>query len=99
MSKLESCIKKIIYLLNRPQKLLCMLVLLLTLIGSVLECLGVSIIIPVMNLLMEPEQFLNNHWIKNITFLQQLDHNGLVVFVMGSVIIVYLLKNVYFIMD
>lgn len=97
MSKLKNILEKMLYLLNKTQKILCVLVLLLTLVGSILECLGVSIIIPVMSVLMESEQFLNSHIAGKILFLHRLNHNELIIFIMGSVIVVYLLKNGFFI--
>ncbi len=97
MHKMSNLLKKMAYILNRPQKVLCILVFLLTLFGSILECLGVSIIIPVMGVLMEPEQFLNSSMAKVFPFLHDFDHRELIIFIMGSVIAVYLLKNGFFI--
>lgn len=97
MSKLKNILEKMLYLLNKTQKILCVLVLFLTLVRSILECLGVSIIIPVMSVLMESEQFLNSHIAGKILFLHRLNHNELIIFIMGSVIVVYLLKNGFFI--
>ncbi len=65
--------------------MLCVLVLLLTLFGSALECLGVSIIIPVMGVLMEPEHFLDSRIVRVFPFLQKVDRNGLIFLIMGSV--------------
>ena len=86
------------YMLNRPQKVLCALFFFMTLFGSALECLGVSVIIPIMNVLMSPEQFLNSSIVRRISFLQELDYNGLVIFTIGGTIVVYLLKNGYYIL-
>lgn len=97
MHKMSNLLKKMTYILNRPQKILCILVFLLTLFGSLLECLGVSIIIPVMSVLMEPEQFLDSPTAKAFPFLHNFDHRELIIFIMGIVIAVYLLKNCFFI--
>lgn len=97
MGKLYNILKKMLYLLNRPQKILCAMVFLMTLIGSALECLGVSVIIPVMSVLVEPEQFLNSHIAEYFPFLGLLEHNKLIIFMMACVIMIYLLKNVFFI--
>ena len=97
LGKLYNILKKMLYLLNRPQKILCGVVLLLTLVGAVLECLGVSVIIPVMSVLMEPNQFLNSSIAEKFPLLHKLDSAELIAFIMGSVIMVYLLKNGFFI--
>lgn len=98
MGKIQDILKKMTYILNRPQKILCGLVFLLTLLGAVLECLGVSVIIPVMNVLMDPKQFLDSRIAGIFPFLQEFGHNGLIIFIMGGVIAVYLLKNGFFIL-
>lgn len=98
MERFFNILKKMIYLLNRPQKILCVLVLLLTLIGSALECFGVSVIIPVMSVLLEPEHFLDSSIAKKFSFMQKLDHNELIIFIIGCVIAIYLVKNAFFIL-
>ena len=44
MKKVKELLKKMSYILNRFQKILCVIVCGLTIIGSILECLGVTII-------------------------------------------------------
>ena len=97
MRKLVNILKEMLYILNRPQKLLCILVFILTCLGSVLECLGVSIIIPVVNMILEPEQLLGSDTVQKFSFLACLDYNELVMLVIGGVIGVYLFKNIFFI--
>lgn len=97
MHKIKSLFKKFLYILNRPQKVLCILVFLLTLLGSGLECLGVSVIIPVIGVLMEQDKFLDSSIAGIFPFLHYFDHRGLIIITMGTVIMVYLFKNAFFI--
>lgn len=97
MKKIMDLIKKMIYILNRPQKILCILVFLLTILGSLLECLGVTIILPVVNLILEPDILMENTIVKSLPILNDLQYEGLVVLVVGGVIFLYIIKNGFFV--
>lgn len=97
MKNLNIVLKKMIYILNRPQKILCILVFMLTCVGSFLECLGVSIIIPMVNVILNPEKLFENSIVQRFHFLRSIDYETMVAAVVCSVIAVYLLKNGFFI--
>lgn len=97
MKNLNIVLKKMIYILNRPQKILCVLVFMLTCVGSFLECLGVSIIIPMVNVILNPEKLFENSIVQRFHFLRSIDYETMVAAVVCSVIVVYLLKNGFFI--
>lgn len=97
MKNLNIVLKKMIYILNRPQKILCILVFMLTCVGSFLECLGVSIIIPMVNVILNPEKLFENSIVQRFHFLRSIDYETMVAVVVCSVIAVYLLKNGFFI--
>lgn len=97
MKNLNIVLKKMIYILNCPQKILCVLVFMLTCVGSFLECLGVSIIIPMVNVILNPEKLFENSIVQRFHFLRSIDYETMVAAVVCSVIVVYLLKNGFFI--
>lgn len=97
MKNLNIVLKKMIYILNRPQKILCVLVFMLTCVGSFLECLGVSIIIPMVNVILNPEKLFENSIVQRFHILRSIDYETMVAAVVCSVIVVYLLKNGFFI--
>ena len=97
MKNLNIILKKMIYILNRPQKILCVLVFMLTCVGSFLECLGVSIIIPMVNVILNPEKLFENSIVQRFHILRSIDYETMVAAVVCSVIVVYLLKNGFFI--
>ena len=75
MSKIKNVIKQMFYILNRPQKILCMMVFGATCIGSLLECLGVSVIIPVVNVILDPDKVKNSVIFQKYSFLKELTNN------------------------
>lgn len=58
---MKKILKKMMVLLDRRQKKVMALLVLLMLAGAVLETLGVSMIIPVMNVVMD-EHAVEKHW-------------------------------------
>ena len=78
MKNLNIVLKKMIYILNRPQKILCVLVFMLTCVGSFLECLGVSIIIPMVNVILNPEKLFENSIVQRFHILRSIDYETMV---------------------
>ena len=97
MKKVKELLKKMSYILNRFQKILCVIVCGLTIIGSILECLGVTIIIPMVNVILSPETLMNSKYISQIPFIVNMEYRELVLFIVGGVIVIYLFKNVFFV--
>lgn len=97
MKNILEVFNKISFILSRPQKVLSIFVLLLTLIGSVLECLGVTVIIPVVNVILNPEKLVESKVINKIPMLRNAGYNGLVISIIIGVVVIYLIKNLFFI--
>ena len=92
-----SMYRKVNYILSKEQKLLSVLILILTCIGSAMELLGVAVIIPVINLILSPEKLMNSSYIQMIPFLRDATYYTLVVTVIVGVVVLYVVKNLYFI--
>jgi len=97
LNKFKQVINKMLYILNRPQKILCLLVLFLTCVGSFLECIGVSVIIPLVNVIVDPQAVEKSSLLGSIPYVIKLSYSGIVAFIVGGVILVYLFKNGFFI--
>lgn len=98
MKKIKMILHKIIYVMNSRQKALAILVLVMSFIASLLETIGVSAIVPLVNVLLNPTEIRENIIIKNIPFLQNASY-GTIVFAVGLlVILLYIIKNIYFIL-
>ena len=85
-------------LLDRKQKQKMILLVFLMLIGAVLETLGVSMILPVMNVVMEKNAVQNHRYLQVIC---EIFHSGyddtrtLMIFVMTGLIVIFAVKNIF----
>lgn len=89
-------LKKINYVLDRKQKIKLAILLVIILIGAFVELLGVSAVMPLIDVAMEPDQ-IGGKWY--FVFISQYtgitDANQMIVFLAAVLIVVYILKNIY----
>lgn len=89
-------LKKINYVLDRRQKINLVILLVIILIGAFVELLGVSAVMPLINVAMEPET-IDEKWyfvlISKYTGIT--DANQMILFLAVLLIIIYILKNIY----
>lgn len=98
-NKLKSIIHDLNTILNKEQKKYGILVLFCSLIGAVLETLGVSIIAPFVTVLLSPEELMKSRNIQIISDLLHItEYRNLVFLIGGSIMIIYLIKNAFFIL-
>ncbi|MDE6846801.1 MAG: ABC transporter ATP-binding protein/permease [Lachnospiraceae bacterium] len=89
---------KMLYILTPKQKRLSILVFFMILIGAVLETLGVSIIIPLVQAMVSTEQLMQNEMVAQIADQFNITTgNQLIAVISGGVIVIYILKNLYLI--
>lgn len=95
--KTFDALRKLFLILNSKQKLLGAGVLLCTFFAAILEVLGVSAIVPLVNALLQPETLYKKPYIKVIVELLNINTDkGLVIFVITSIIALYMFKNLFF---
>lgn len=89
-------IKKLNYIFTRKEKICLVGVFFLILIGSFMELLGVSVFLPFIQVMMEPERIQGEAYLRyfyDLLHFQSTDH---FLIALGALIcIVYLLKNIY----
>lgn len=89
-------LKKINYVLDRKQKLQFVMLLVIIFIGAFVELLGVTAILPIVNIALEPE-VIDEKWY--LVLIQDMfglnDANQLLSFMAGLLIAVYIFKNIY----
>lgn len=89
-------LKKVSYVLDRRQKMNLGILLIIILIGAFVELLGVSAVMPLINVAMEPDK-IDEKWyfvlISQYTGIT--DANQMIVFLAFVLIVIYILKNVY----
>ena len=88
--------KKLMVLLDRQQKKKMVLLVFLMLIGAILETLGVSMIVPVMNVVLEEDAIAKHEYLQIICNMFQLDNsNQLTILVMVGLVLVFVIKNIF----
>ncbi|MCI8315358.1 MAG: ABC transporter ATP-binding protein [Lachnospiraceae bacterium] len=89
-------LKKINYVLDRKQKINLGILLIIIFIGAFVELLGVSAVMPLINVAMQPET-IDEKWyfilISKYTGIT--DANQMILFLAVLLIIIYILKNIY----
>lgn len=89
-------LKKINYVLDRKQKINLVILLIIIFIGAFVELLGVSAVMPLIDVAMQPET-IDEKWyfilISKYTGIT--DANQMVLFLAVLLIIIYILKNIY----
>lgn len=89
-------IKKINYVLDRKQKIHLLFLLLIIFVGAFVELLGVSAILPIVNIAIDPAA-IDESWylvlIRDIFGFS--DSSQLLVFMAAVLIVIYILKNAY----
>ncbi len=89
-------LKKINYLLNKRSKQKIGWLLILIIIGSFAELLGVSILLPIIDLSMDGSDYTANNFCKVIIhFTGTSDKKTVLLCLIGSTIAIYILKNLY----
>lgn len=84
------------YILTTSQKRLGIVIIIMTLLGAFCEMLGVSVIIPLVQVMIEPQQLRNNRYFSFIFDAIGVSTDIGLIWVIGIVVIlVYLLKNVF----
>lgn len=89
-------LKKINYVLDRKQKINLGILLIIIFVGAFVELLGVSAVMPLINVAMQPET-IDEKWyfilISKYTGIT--DANQMILFLAVLLIIIYILKNIY----
>ena len=97
MKKILGLVKKINYIMNRPQKLLCLIVFAMSCFGAVLECIGVAAMIPLVSIITDEGILKDSIYLKKFPQLGSLTYNELVVLIGIGIVLIYVLKNLYLI--
>lgn len=84
--------------INRKQKRKLIVLLLLTIIGAFMELLGVSLIMPFVNIAVSPESIQGNVIVEKIYLILNIKStNQFMIFLAIMLVVVYVIKNVYLI--
>lgn len=91
-------IKKINRILEKKQIISFIFLAILLFVGGLFDLLGVSMILPISNLVMEPETLMGEEWAVLICDIFNIySSRSLVIFLLMLMIVVYIVKNIYII--
>lgn len=94
--KKVTMLQKISYLFDKKQKRQLVGLAVLILIGGVLETLGVSMMLPVVQVIMDPEAIMDNEIVgKIINTLHIESSRQLIILMLGTLIGLFIIKNAY----
>ena len=97
-------LQKISYLFDRKQKLQFVGLGILILIGGILETVGVSMMVPLVQGIMDPEELISNEIVQKVTNVLNIDLsnmvqtegvNFLIIAMLAFMIVVFVVKNMY----
>lgn len=99
LASLKDVYGKLIYILNGKQKRISIVVFIMTIVGAVLETMGVSIILPLVQSFLAADQLLQNKYVKPIAGVLHITTGiQLIIWMSVAVIIIYIIKNVYMVL-
>ncbi|WP_026650857.1 ABC transporter ATP-binding protein [Butyrivibrio proteoclasticus] len=88
--------KKLMVLLDKKQKRQMVGIVILMLIGGILESVGIALIAPVMQVVVDPEQVQESRWLSLIyNTLHLTNATQLAAVIMVSLILVFVVKNIF----
>lgn len=88
-------LRELNYVMDKKQKRGCVKAFIAMLIAAVFETLGISVVIPFILAMIQPELLLENKYVKTIVdFLHIESKNGVILLMASGVILVYLVKNI-----
>lgn len=91
-------IKKLWFIFNKKQKLQFAGLFIIELIGSLFELLGISMLVPFIAAITEPTKIMRNAYIQPaIRLLRIKNEDQLLIFIVGAMIIIFMVKNLYLI--
>lgn len=96
LRKLEDSVKKLMYILDRSQKRWGVVIFFLSILGALMEAMGVSIILPLVQIMIEPDMLMQNAITGEILRGLQI-HNAeqMIILIIISIILVYIIKNIF----
>lgn len=95
-NKKVSMLQKISYMFDKKQKRQMAGLAVLILIGGVLETMSVSMMLPVVQVIMDPDSLMTNAYVAGIVRMLHIDSGRqLIILMLGALIVLFVVKNAY----
>lgn len=96
LKKIKDVWNKFQFILTKSQKHFGFFILCMTLVGALVETLGVSIIIPFVQAMMDPEQLMQNEYLGSVISILHITSVSQLILLLGiGIALVYIFKNLY----
>lgn len=96
IKNLLNILREIRYILSSRQKIECVIILLMIIVGSILDTVGVSMVVPFVQSLMNPRELMRTPAFQSIAgWLGIITDSQIVMFTGFTLIGIYLIKNLY----
>lgn len=94
--KIFDALHKLNFILSREQKLYCAILLILAFISSLLELMGVSIVIPLLMAILSIDQLKANPMVAPVfSFFHLTTNEQIILFICGAIALIYIAKNAF----
>ena len=95
-NKKVSMLQKISYMFDKRQKRQMVGLAVLILIGGVLETMSVSMMLPVVQVIMDPDSLMTNAYVSGIVKMLHINSGRqLIILMLGALIVLFVIKNAY----
>ena len=93
-------IKKLKYVLSKKDKLYLVYLLILVIVGSILELLGVSVFMPFIEIITDTNKIFDNYWLNFLYINLKFDNSmHFLAIVAAGIIAIYIVKNLFLIYE
>lgn len=93
---MKSMFVKLLYLFDARSKIIASLLLVLILVGTVLEMLGIGVILPLITLFSVPNPLETNSFLRRVhDWLNPESQVQFVIWILAGVVLLYVIKNIY----
>ncbi|MCM1251819.1 MAG: ABC transporter ATP-binding protein/permease [Clostridium sp.] len=95
-AKVKDAFHKLNFILSKEQKGYSILVFCMSIVSAVFEMFGISILIPLMDLFLKPDELMQQPYVASLAQIFHLqDTRDIILFICVIIIIFYLIKNAY----
>ena len=91
---MKNYISKVLYILPGGQSGIFIAIIILTLLNTIFEVIGIGLIIPFLSLFFEDT---NSKFLEQLTFLNEMTNEDKILFILFLFLIVFILKNLFLI--
>lgn len=96
ISEIRQVCHEVKTVLSGKQRVKCLALIGMILVGSLFEMLGVSVVVPLVQVILSPDTLLQNPYLEGFLLKLHIDTaREVVLFVGGGTIVVYIIKNLY----